>query len=86
MLKRAGELDCADNTYKVSTWETTLTKRRVENGCWDGYHVRCAFVVVYNCEPKVVTAYLEKDKQKVWHEGGEHHECELSCEFAHMVL
>ena len=85
-LKCAGELDRVDNTYKVSTWETTLTKRRVENGCWDGYHARSALVVVYNCAPKVVLAYLDKDKQKVWNVRRQSSQCEISCEFAHLVF
>ena len=83
-MKCAGELNRADNTYKVSTWETTLTKRRVENGCWDGYHVKSALAVVYNGVPKVVMAYLEKDRQKVWNARRQESQCALSCVFTHM--
>ena len=55
-MKCAGDLDRADNTHKVSTWETTLTKRRAANGYWDGCHALRALVVVYNGEPNVVIA------------------------------
>ena len=77
-LKCAGELDRVENTYKVSMWQTKLTKRRVDNGCWDGYIVRCRLVVVCNGEPKFLIAYLEKDKQKVWNERRQGPQCETS--------
>ena len=65
-MKCAGELDHATNKYVVSATETQLTKRRVHNGCWNGYHVQSAMVAIYNCRPKIVIAFLEKDKQRVW--------------------
>jgi hypothetical protein len=30
------------------------------------YHVRSALVVIYNCKPKILIAFLSKDKARVW--------------------
>lgn len=86
LMTCAGELNRADNTYKVSTWAPTLTKHRVENSCWDGYHVKSVLAVVDNVAPEVVIAYAETDKQKVWNSRRQASQCEISCAFTHMVF
>ena len=65
-MKCAGELDPASQQYKVSQKESMLTMRRVQNGCWNGYHMRSALVVIYNCKPKILIAFLSNDNARVW--------------------
>ena len=85
-MKCAGELDQSTKEYTVSTRESTLTRRRVQNGCWNGYHVQSALVVIYNCVPKILIAYMEKDKQRVWNHRLRAPQGEISCELTHMVF
>ena len=56
----------------------------MQNGCWNGYNVQSALVVIYNCTPKILFAYLEKDKDKVWNNRLKASQGEISRELTHM--
>ena len=41
----------------------------MHNGCWNGYHIQNALVIVHNGRPKILCAWFLKDKENYWHYG-----------------
>ena len=38
----------------------------MENGCWNGYHIKNALTIVHNGRPKILCAWFLKDKETYW--------------------